>query len=291
MPGWPSRNPGLRPIVRVNRRSKALDASNGVAIGFPYASGSKAVSAASSGTVPPPSGLRTSVAGVPSTWRVTGEDGIVSSMSYRPPAATRSVGWPSIRPGRFRPVPSIATTRKGDPDRTKGFGALSVLTRRSRTVVPADTVRRVVPSRPPSVSIPSSSWATTRRSSDGSAAGSRGSITNAPNSPRATWLEDDSWLWYQNVPVWSARKRYVYEPPGGTASCVTPATPSSAFGTSTPCQWIVTPGSTSRLTSVTSTRSPRYARSTGPGTIPSNVSASTSRPDGRRIVASRATRR
>ena len=35
--------------------------------------------------------------------------------------------------------------------------------------------------------------------------------------------------------------------PGGTAFWVTPATPSSAFGTSTPCQWIVTPLFTSRL--------------------------------------------
>ena len=103
----------------------------------------------------------------------------------------------------------MATTRNGDPERTKGFGALSVLTRRSRTTVPGDTLRRVMPSRPPSVSIPSSSCATTGRSSEGPAPGSRGSITNAPNSPRATWLEDDSWLWYQNVPVWSARKRYV----------------------------------------------------------------------------------
>ena len=31
--------------------------------------------------------------------------------------------------------------------------------------------------------------------------------------------------------------------PGGTASCVTPETPSSAFGRSTPCQWIETPSS------------------------------------------------
>ena len=46
---------------------------------------------------------------------------------------------------------------------------------------------------------------------------------------------------------------------------MTPATPSSAFGTSTPCQWIVTPCSMSSLTSVTSTRSPWRTRSSGPG--------------------------
>src|SRR5215213_861116 len=69
-----------------------------------------------------------------------------------------------------------------------------------------------------------------------------------------------------------------------TASWVTPATPSSAFGTSTPCQWIVTPVSTSWLRNVTSTRSPRRTRSSGPGLLPSNVSASIVRPDGIVIV-------
>ena len=44
--------------------------------------------------------------------------------------------------------------------------------------------------------------------------------------------------------------------PDGTLSCVTPETPSSAFGRSTPCQWIDTPSRMSRFTSVASTRSP-----------------------------------
>ena len=74
-----------------------------------------------------------------------------------------------------------------------------------------------------------------------------------------------------------------------TASWVTPATPSSAFGTSTPCQWIVTPSSTSSFTSVTSTRSPCRTRSSGPGDRPSNVKASTVPPEARRTVACRAT--
>ena len=64
-------------------------------------------------------------------------------------------------------------------------------------------------------------------------------------------------------------------PPGGTLSCVTPATPSSAFGRSTPCQWIETPCRTSRFTSVASTSSPSRTRSSGPGRRPLNVSALT----------------
>ena len=35
MPGWPSKNPGLRPTSSVNARSKWLEASNGVGAGRP----------------------------------------------------------------------------------------------------------------------------------------------------------------------------------------------------------------------------------------------------------------
>ena len=66
--------------------------------------------------------------------------------------------------------------------------------------------------------------------------------------------------------------------PDARVSCVTPETPSSALGRSTPCQWIDTPSPTSRLTSVASTRSPSWTRSSGPGTRPSNVSALTVAP-------------
>ena len=53
----------------------------------------------------------------------------------------------------------------------------------------------------------------------------------------------------------------------GTASWVTPATPSSALGTSTPCQCRVTPSGTP-VDRVTSTRSPCCARIVGPGDVP-----------------------
>ncbi len=46
----------------------------------------------------------------------------------------------------------------------------------------------------------------------------------------------------------------------------------------------------SSFTSVTSTRSPWRTRSSGPGTVPSKVSASTARPEGSRIDAARAVR-
>src|SRR5918995_860950 len=58
-----------------------------------------------------------------------------------------------------------------------------------------------------------------------------------------------------------------------------PATPSSAFGTSTPCQWIVTPSSMSSLIKVASTSSPWRTRSSGPGSCPLKVQASMTRPE------------
>ena len=60
-------------------------------------------------------------------------------------------------------------------------------------------------------------------------------------------------------------------PPTGTASWVTPATPSSALGTSTPCQCSVTPSGTDALTSRTSTSWPCTAWITGPGEVPLTV--------------------
>ena len=57
-------------------------------------------------------------------------------------------------------------------------------------------------------------------------------------------------------------------PPTGTASWVTPATPSSAFGTSMPCQCRATPSGTSLLRSVTCTRSPCVASISGSGRRP-----------------------
>ena len=63
------------------------------------------------------------------------------------------------------------------------------------------------------------------------------------------------------------------------ASWVTPATPSSALGTSTPCQCTLTPSSTLSLCTRTSTRSPSVASISGPGDLPLNMYPSTSRPD------------
>ncbi len=62
------------------------------------------------------------------------------------------------------------------------------------------------------------------------------------------------------------------EAPGPTATWVSPATPSSAPGTRTPCQCkVVATGSW--LIRVTRTRSPWRTRSAGPGTVPLKVSA------------------
>ena len=72
-----------------------------------------------------------------------------------------------------------------------------------------------------------------------------------PNSPPRTWACETWCEWYQYVPASSATNRYTCCSPGATASWVTPATPSSAFGTSTPCQCSVTPSGTSTLDSVT----------------------------------------
>src|SRR5216683_7618340 len=61
-------------------------------------------------------------------------------------------------------------------------------------------------------------------------------------------------------------------PPGATASCVIPATPSSALGTLIPCQWMeVAAGRW--LTRVTLTQSPCVTRSSGPGTVPLKAQA------------------
>jgi hypothetical protein len=57
-------------------------------------------------------------------------------------------------------------------------------------------------------------------------------------------------------------------------------------GTSTPCQWIVTPWATSLLRRVTSTMSPCFTRSWGPGDAPLNVRASIVWPDASRTCAS-----
>ena len=73
--------------------------------------------------------------------------------------------------------------------------------------------------------------------------------------------------------------------PGATASCVTPATPSSAFGTSTPCQWIVTPSSMSLFTSVTSTSSPCGRGARARARCRRTSRRSTSWPDARRTFA------
>ncbi len=60
-------------------------------------------------------------------------------------------------------------------------------------------------------------------------------------------------------------------PPAGTASWVTPATPSIAFGTSTPCQCSAIPAVTDSFLRCTSTRSPWVAVIVGPGEVPFSV--------------------
>ena len=82
---------------------------------------------------------------------------------------------------------------------------LSVLTSRMRTGVPTGTFSRPPPSSPFSVGIPSNVCAANAMSRPGCL--SRGSITITPNRPRRTSCEETWWVWYQNVPTWSARKR------------------------------------------------------------------------------------
>jgi hypothetical protein len=55
--------------------------------------------------------------------------------------------------------------------------------------------------------------------------------------------------------------------PGSTGFCVTPGTPSIAFGTFTPCQWMVV-ASGRRFVRTTRTRSPSFTRISGPGIRP-----------------------
>ena len=86
------------------------------------------------------------------------------------------------------------------------------------------------------------------------------------------------------MPTWSATNRYVWVSPFVTAFCVTPATPSSAFGTSTPCQCNDTPSSTEALRRCTSTSCPSVAVIVGPGVLPLRVNPSISRPEASLVV-------
>ena len=261
IPGRPSRNPGLRPIDREKLRSKLLDASNGVGAGSPYSSGSKSVPASSTGdgTLRRPA-LSTSVAGAPSTPERDGcgrhRQARRRSDPLRQPSASDGR---LISPGRLRSVPSIATTRNGAPEEDEGLRCVvGVDEAETDAGLPATRATFVTPSRPESVSSPSSSWATTARSSLlGRQAAREARSRRAPNRPLATWVDDASWLWYQNVPVCDARNRYLYDAPRRDRVLRHPrrrrprrsARRRRASGSSRPA-------STSRLTSGTSTRSP-----------------------------------
>ena len=102
----------------------------------------------------------------------------------------------------------MASTRNDVPLTVNRRIALSELISLSRTCVPGahPCGRRV--SRPSSVAIPSNVCATSTRSKTPGGL-LRGSMTIAPKRPRWT-SSDETWcVWYQNVPTWSARKRYV----------------------------------------------------------------------------------
>ena len=143
--------------------------------------------------------------------------------------------------------------------------------------------------RPLSVCCPPNTCSSAVTSVAASVGVSAGSITIAPRSPRRT-CSCDTWCeWYQYVPASVASNRYTWRPPTGTASCVMPATPSAAFGTSMPCQCSVAPSATDSFTKVTSTRSPCRARISGPGDVPFTVYPSMRRPPGTSNASWRAT--
>ena len=85
-----------------------------------------------------------------------------------------------------------------------------MLTRRSRTAGPGGTFRDVTPSRPPSVSVPVQLVRHDGEVEHGAASARVARLDHErAEEPARDLLEDASWLWYQNVPAWSARKRYV----------------------------------------------------------------------------------
>ena len=102
----------------------------------------------------------------------------------------------------------MASTRNDVPLTVNRRIALSELISLSRTCVPGATFADDGVSRPSSVAIPSNVCATSTRSKTPVGL-LRGSMTTAPKRPRWT-SSDETWcVWYQNVPTWSARKRYV----------------------------------------------------------------------------------
>ena len=114
----------------------------------------------------------------------------------------------------------------------------------------------------------------------------RGSTTKAPKSPRRTSFEETWWLWYQNVPTWSdAEAVRVALARGGPRSASRPRRRPRRSARRRRASGSSRRPSTSSFTSSTSTRSPSRTRSSGPGDLPSKVSASTVRPDARWIVA------
>ena len=68
------------------------------------------------------------------------------------------------------------------------------------------------------------------------------------------------------------------DPPGGIGGMFTCGTPSIAFGTSSPCQWMLV---SSRIVLRTTMRavSPSVKRSVGAGMLPFTAIASASRPE------------
>ena len=110
------------------------------------------------------------------------------------------------RPGPFRSVPSMASTRNDVPrDGERPLEAVRVDEPNADGRAGRDL------SRPPSSSAVErrDPFERVREPTRCRRPGglSRGSMTITPNRPRRTSCEETWWVWYQNVPTWSARKR------------------------------------------------------------------------------------
>ena len=206
-PGVPSKKPGFRVISSSKRRSNGELASNGVGAGVPYVSGSKSLVGVTSRRCrphrsgrarAPPRALdrdahtvrRLHVADVDPTAGCDGDRDVLElARPVQVGAVDREHAERRARDGE-RLLEAVGV------DEPKADGRADATVSRPPPVVAVERRDAVEGVRG-------------HREVDAWRTSSRGSMTNTPNSPRRTSCEETWWVWYQNVPTWSARKRYV----------------------------------------------------------------------------------